>query len=157
MHTGFFQAVVRMRQGHSILRVLCPQQLGLRFLQAGIALQHERGGGRFTLGHVLGHLGDSPTRGMHAFAPVLVQLPQQQRHQRGLANAVGAHQPDLFTRMDGDVGAFKQHLGAAAQLHISQDDHDNATRSAARSKATWVSPAEVSSHHGVSEGKARSK
>jgi hypothetical protein len=47
----------------------------------------------------------------------------EQAEQGRFAGAVAADQADLFAGVDGDGGLVEQHLGAAAQGHVLEDDH----------------------------------
>ncbi len=137
--------------------------LGLRHLtlgreQGGVAFDDEARGVLVGLGHVLRDLGHAPLRGHAELALVFVQAAVEQTEQAGLARAIAAHQAHLFAGVDGERGAVKQHLGAAAQHHIADDDHAEASsRSSRVSSSTWSSPALVLSHTGLTRGKARSK
>jgi hypothetical protein len=59
-------------------------------------------------------------------ALVGVQLVTQQREQARLARAVRADQADAVTGVERDVGAFEQHLGAAAEGDLGEADHGEA-------------------------------
>jgi hypothetical protein len=83
--------------------------------QAGVATHHEVGGRFFGFGHVLRDLGHAPLFGHVKVAAVFVQRAVEHGKQGGLARAVAPHQADFFAGVDGDVGAVKQHFGAAAQ------------------------------------------
>lgn len=98
-------------------------QARLHFHQAGVAVQHELGGGVLRLGHVLGHLAHAPLRRDEEVAAVFVQRAVEQGEQRGFAGTVAADQTHVFTGVDGGVDAVEHHFGAAAQGDVFQGDH----------------------------------
>ncbi len=62
---------------------------------------------------LLAHMCNTPVRRQLAIAFVGGEFAAQQGEQAGFTGAVGAYQPDLLARMQGQLGAFQQTLWAA--------------------------------------------
>ena len=73
---------------------------------------------------LLHHMRQAPATGHEDIAPIRVQLPAQQREQRGLAGAVGADEADALARVERDGGVLEERLGAAREGKVFESDHE---------------------------------
>jgi hypothetical protein len=71
---------------------------------------------------LLRDMGDAPVRRELGVALVGVDLAAQQREEARLARAVGADQADTLTRMEGNVRALEERLGAPPERELREAD-----------------------------------
>ena len=70
---------------------------------------------------------DAPLRGIVELAFVGVQLAAQQGEQARLARAVRADEADALARIERDIGAFEQELGAPDETDLRKTNHGDFT------------------------------
>ncbi len=70
---------------------------------------------------------DAPLRGIVELAFVGVQLAAQQGEQARLARAVRADEADALARIERDIGAFEQELGAPDEADLRKTNHGDFT------------------------------
>ena len=94
---------------------LGPCQLGLDAAQLCVAVEHEVDCRTLAVRGVLGDVGNLPAGRDRRLSGIGLEIPEQQREEGRFAAAVVADEPDLLTRIDGDVGTLDQEVWAAAQ------------------------------------------
>ncbi len=92
--------------------------------QFAIAVEDEFDRRRRHGGGFLRDVGDRPGLGQLDLPGVLMEFPAQEREQAGLAAPVGPDQADLVPRMEGEVCAIQQALGAAGKREVGESDQD---------------------------------
>ena len=125
---GLGQRGVSVGDGMAVAALLGACQGGLSLGEAGVALDHEVGGGLRRFGHRLRHLGHAPVGGHLGVAAIGMQFAGEQGEQRRLARAVVPHQGDLLAGLQGEGDVIEDHLGAAAQGEVFQLDHERRTK-----------------------------
>ena len=100
-------------------------QPSLDLAQLAVAIQHEFNGRAVGIRGVLGDMRNLPADRDYDLARVCVQIAEQERKEARLAAAVGADQPRLLARIDGERGPFQQEVGTTAETQVFQLQHVN--------------------------------
>ena len=118
MLTGIVQGHVGVRHAVIVVCGLSSSHLNAGQIEFSVTFHHKVGRALRRFGHVLRHLTHAPLAWDKEFPCVLVQAAVEQGKQRGFARAVATYQTDFLPGVEGDGGAVKQHLDAAAQGDI---------------------------------------
>ena len=110
---GIVELGVQASQRPAIMGGFRLDQRRLNAAQLGIAVQDVIDRQPIERVDLLAHVSNAPVRWHLTIAPVGGEFATQQGEQAGFAGTIGANQPDLLARMQGQLGAFQQTLGAA--------------------------------------------
>ena len=118
-----FQIGVRRRLGRGVPARAGIREPGADRRDARIAGDHVVDEGDVAARRFLGHRRHRDAGGQLDFAPIRLQLAEQQREEAGLAGAVRPHHPDLPPAPDRQVRVPEHPRPAAAQLDAVEPDH----------------------------------